>query len=420
MLISQLFTSNQSRMDTFLSLYSLNDLLDQLKLIGREKSTGQLILRMYGAQVQQWSLYFYLGRLIWAADQMHPVRRWYRQLVQHCPTLPIEPVSQPWNSSPHWYVATLARLLRQGKIRQQDGEAIITGHSLEILFDIFQRWSQIRHRSARRIMYRYVNQSPMESSLAAMPVESVWLQSMRDWQAWRQAGLVDYSPNQAPLLWKVEDLRQKLSPMAYQSLASRVDGRRTLRDVAVKSRQDLLLLTQSIIPHVHQGSIRLIAVEDLQASLQAVEKTSRRKDEGSVPMMASTNRPSSVSPQAARPLIIYIDDHPLHGKMMGSILAHLNYRFMHLQNPVQALLQVLEHRPNLIFLDLAMPIINGYELCAQIRRSAIFNHIPIIILSSNDGVVDRIQAKNAGASDFLAKPIRLNAVRTILQRHLDP
>ena len=65
-----------------------------------------------------------------------------------------------------------------------------------------------------------------------------------------------------------------------------------------------------------------------------------------------------------------------------------------------------------------MPVINGYELCAQIRRVEIFKDIPIIILSSNDGDVDRIQAKHAGASDFLAKPIRLKTVQAILQRHL--
>ncbi|MCG8367881.1 MAG: response regulator, partial [Pseudanabaenales cyanobacterium] len=84
----------------------------------------------------------------------------------------------------------------------------------------------------------------------------------------------------------------------------------------------------------------------------------------------------------------------------------------------QALMGLLEHRPTLIFLDLAMPIVNGYELCAQIRRVSTFKNTPIIIVSSNDGVVDRIQAKNVGASDFLAKPIRLKNVQAILQRHI--
>ena len=445
--ISQTFAPIQPLTESFKVLTSISDLSDQLRFVSQKKISGQLILKIQGAQVQQWSLYFYLGRLIWAADQMHPIRRWYRQLAQHCPTLAVEPVGQAGNSLQHWNDVALAKLVNQGKIRQQDGEAIVAGHVVEILFDIFQQWTQICNCSALQMTYRYVLQSEIDAILAVIPVDHAWLQSTRDWEAWRQAGLATYSPNQAPLLWKVEGLRQKLSPMAYQSLAALVDGCRTLRDLAVKSRQDLLLMTQSIIPYVQQGSIRLVTVGDLQSSLQALATPSLRQVSSPLPISSVRQASSSLSmnsvrqvsdslpissvrqasnslsisstpPPAIHPLIAHIDDHTLHAKMMGHILAHLNYRFIHLQDPVQALMGLLEHRPTLIFLDLAMPIVNGYELCAQIRRVSTFKNTPIIIVSSNDGVVDRIQAKNVGASDFLAKPIRLKNVQAILQRHI--
>lgn len=447
MTISQISTSIQPPTETFEVISSIDVLSDQLGFVSQKKITGQLILKIQGTRLHQWSLYFYLGQLIWATDQMHPIRRWYRQLALHCPRLASDPIGQTRNSSQPWNDAALARLVRRGKIRQQDGEAIVTGHMREILFDIFQQWTQIRSRPDLQMTYRYIHQSEVDLPFATTPVERVWLQSMSDWEVWRRAGLGNYSPNQAPLLWQVESLRQKLSPMAYQNLAALVDGRRTLRDLAVKSRQDLLLMTQSLIPHVHQGAIRLVAVEDLQSSFQSFATPPLKKASSSLPIrsvrpvsgylpsslirQASDSRPissvrdvssalslRSVSPRAPSPLVAHIDDHILHGKMMGHILAHLNYRFIHLQDPVNALMNLLEHKPNLIFLDLAMPIINGYELCAQIRRVSTFKDTPIIIVSSNDGVVDRIQAKNVGGSDFLAKPIRLKNVQTLLQRHI--
>lgn len=65
-----------------------------------------------------------------------------------------------------------------------------------------------------------------------------------------------------------------------------------------------------------------------------------------------------------------------------------------------------------------MPIANGYEICSQIRRVSALNHIPVIILTSNDGIVDRVRAKMVGSSGFLAKPIVTEKVLKILQKYL--
>ncbi|NES25026.1 MAG: response regulator, partial [Symploca sp. SIO3E6] len=79
---------------------------------------------------------------------------------------------------------------------------------------------------------------------------------------------------------------------------------------------------------------------------------------------------------------------------------------------------LLEHKPELIFLDLVMPIANGYEICAQIRRVSAFQEIPVIIITSSDGIVDRVRAKVVGSSGFLTKPIEQEKVLHILHRYL--
>jgi two-component system, chemotaxis family, response regulator PixG len=62
-------------------------------------------------------------------------------------------------------------------------------------------------------------------------------------------------------------------------------------------------------------------------------------------------------------------------------------------------------QPDLIFLDVVMPKVNGYDLCAQLRRYPEFAQTPIIFLTSSSGMVDRLRAKMVGSSDFLRKTV---------------
>ena len=103
---------------------------------------------------------------------------------------------------------------------------------------------------------------------------------------------------------------------------------------------------------------------------------------------------------------------------MGRIVTSLGYRFLYIEEPILSLPLLLKHEPSLIFLDLVMPIINGYEACAQIHRISKFQDIPIIILTSKDGFIDRVRAKLSGSTNFLAKPITLEKIQAILQKYL--
>ncbi|NJM00580.1 MAG: response regulator, partial [Synechococcaceae cyanobacterium SM2_3_2] len=77
-------------------------------------------------------------------------------------------------------------------------------------------------------------------------------------------------------------------------------------------------------------------------------------------------------------------------------------------------------KPVLIFLDLLMPHTNGYELCASLRRTTLFRDVPIIILTGQDGIVDRVRAKLVGASEFLSKPPDKARVESIIRKYLQP
>jgi two-component system, chemotaxis family, response regulator PixG len=96
----------------------------------------------------------------------------------------------------------------------------------------------------------------------------------------------------------------------------------------------------------------------------------------------------------------------------------LGYQYSNIPDPLQALPLLIEYKPKLIFLDLVMPIANGYEVCAQIRRISALKEIPVIIVTSNDGIADRVRARLVGASGFLGKPIQHKKVAKVIKKHL--
>jgi twitching motility two-component system response regulator PilG len=69
-----------------------------------------------------------------------------------------------------------------------------------------------------------------------------------------------------------------------------------------------------------------------------------------------------------------------------------------------ALAKVCDYHPDLIFCDILMPRLDGYQTCAIIKRNAQFANVPIVMLSSKDGVFDKARGRMVGAQDYLTKP----------------
>ncbi|HEY9652719.1 MAG TPA: response regulator, partial [Coleofasciculaceae cyanobacterium] len=259
-----------------------DELAKRIQACSQGKFTGRLDLLIQDAKGQQWSLYFHQGGLIWGTSDIHPNRRWYRQLTLHCPQLASKVHSplvltgttthhlatppQPFLESQYMDYDSLVELMRQGKILQEQMKKVIEGSIAEILFDIHQRWERLRYRSGLKLTYRPVTEDAVRSTLALIPVSPIWQRTVQDWEIWRQAGLVDCFPNRAPVIWKAEELQQHTSPVAYQNLSRLVDGHQTLRDLAVQLKQHLLPLTESLMPFVRKGLMGLLDVEDFQVS----------------------------------------------------------------------------------------------------------------------------------------------------------
>lgn len=407
---------------------TIAELSNQMQECASEKFTGWLDLQSEKTQGQQWRLYFCQGSLVWATSRMHPIRRWYRQLSWQCPQLVISQELNPPQLLPNY--DCLTKLVKQEKIRQQQLEAIVEGQITEIVFDIIQWGERLQYRSKDVLTYRKIPTNAIEIQLFTVSAERIWRHTLKFWEAWQRAGLEDCSPNQAPVILKTEELQKQTSQLVYRNLSALTDSNQTFRDLAAELNRNMLLLTQTLIPFIRKGLIGLTEVEDLSSSVKPFT-VSRLKQEsfstyrGHSPLMLSKQAIREVQQsitssllQPTGPLVACIDDSQMDSQTMSRILTEAGYRCICSQDPVHALPVLLENKPDLIFLDLVMPIVNGYEICAQIRRISVFKDIPVIILTGNDGVVDRIRAKIVGSSGFLTKPINSEKVLKFLKMHL--
>jgi twitching motility two-component system response regulator PilG len=70
----------------------------------------------------------------------------------------------------------------------------------------------------------------------------------------------------------------------------------------------------------------------------------------------------------------------------------------------EALPKIVDHRPDIIFLDIMMPRLDGYQTCSVIKSNAMFKNTPVVMLSSKDGVFDKARGKLVGSEQFVTKP----------------
>lgn len=117
--------------------------------------------------------------------------------------------------------------------------------------------------------------------------------------------------------------------------------------------------------------------------------------------------------------IACIDDSPTVLRAIHDFLDDKIFSVIMISDPVKALMQIIRNKPDLILLDVTMPNLDGYELCSLLRRHPDFKTIPIIMVTSNTGFIDRAKAKLVRASGYLTKPFNQSDLLKIIFKHLN-
>lgn len=128
--------------------------------------------------------------------------------------------------------------------------------------------------------------------------------------------------------------------------------------------------------------------------------------------------PGNSTPDATAPprrKVLVIDDSSTIRRTAEIFLSQAGYQVTLAEDGFEALAKVGDLHPDLVFCDILMPRLDGYQTCSLIKKSPRFHAIPVIMLSSRDGVFDRSRGRLVGAHDHLAKPFTREALLQAVQ-----
>jgi twitching motility two-component system response regulator PilG len=120
---------------------------------------------------------------------------------------------------------------------------------------------------------------------------------------------------------------------------------------------------------------------------------------------------------SAGPKVLVIDDSNTIRRSAEIFLRQGGYEVVLAEDGFDALSKVNDHDPQLIFCDILMPRLDGYQTCAIIKRNPRFTNVPVIMLSSKDGLFDKARGRMVGSEDYLTKPFTKEQLLRAVEQH---
>lgn len=147
-----------------------------------------------------------------------------------------------------------------------------------------------------------------------------------------------------------------------------------------------------------------------------MDQPARRQPER--PVLGQQINDQLAQPQGNQKILI-ADDSGIARKALSISLNRMGYQVIEAKDGFEALGQLQNERPNMLFLDLIMPGIDGYKVMDMIKKSKHLRDIPIIILTGRDGMMDKVKGKLSGCKEYLTKPVAEETLLRIVHKYLD-
>jgi two-component system, chemotaxis family, response regulator PixG len=370
---------------------SFKELIAQFKAIKYKSFSGNSIVRIDNAP--SWMFSFSGGRVVSVSGGIDAVNRWQRNLGIVCLDLPLD---------------RLVRTNVQGEIFLNSNTLAQQSVIAEVLFDIIQFSQCNSDRINFQLIPINISGNLANSNLPLLDIEPILSNAIKNWREWLSHGLAAYFPSQFP---RVNEL-VPTTENDLQHVIEMIDGNRSLRSLAIHHQQHLLDFTKSLMPLLKTESIVLAAQPKSIVNQIKNHQINNRVNKQVTAI--GTEEPQKLE----RLTIACIDDSVLIYRHLEDILTTNGYRSFGVQDPLKIIPSLIKNKPDFIFLDLLMPITNGYEVCEQIRKTPSLKNIPVVILTGKDGLIDRMRAKIVGADGFLSKPVQTKSVLKAIDKHL--
>jgi twitching motility two-component system response regulator PilG len=115
--------------------------------------------------------------------------------------------------------------------------------------------------------------------------------------------------------------------------------------------------------------------------------------------------------------VMVIDDSNTIRKTAEIFLRQAGAQVVLAEDGFDALAKINDHQPNVVFCDILMPRLDGYQTCALIKKNAKFASTPVIMLSSKDGLFDRARGRMVGSDEYLTKPFTKDGLLKTVAAH---
>ena len=344
----------------------------------------------YSAPCASWFVFFIQGRIIYTSDNSMHLRRLRDYLRRYDRESALDQIDAPPITTTHapeyghlWF------LLEHHLLSPKQCKSIVRGMVRETLFDLLGL-----HQGS----FIFETSSPLSPPLMNVEFSASVGHIMQQVQAWKQLHPHIQSPEQCPSIDDHhEALRNSLKPSTYQTLKRWTDTGISIRQLSRYLNRDILSVAKALYPYVRKGIVQL----------------------SPPPYPVVFHQPEKHIDQARRtPHVLCIDDGATYRQAVEIILQERGYEITAIGDPLQALSLAFRIKPDLILCDIAMPELNGYEVCAMLRKSTAFRQIPIVMLTGKDGFIDRVKARMVGANEYLTKPFSDQELIMVVERYL--
>lgn len=399
------------------------DIRSILQLIELGQRTGELFVEAYSAPVQNsggerythregkprlpgafWFVFFLNGQIAYAADSEGSLLRLRDYLRRYRADSALNNLAAPsiasTNAPEYGY---LWALLENHILTPAQGRSIIRSMVHETLFDLL---------SLHQGSFIFEISPALAPQLTTLEIDPLVTKIMKQVQEWKQFHPHIQSPNQWPVIADGSQLRAALPENAFKTLERQMDGKTSLRQLARYLNRDVLTVARAIYPYVQQGWVQLLMSPEEETAVGQNVRPQRMRDLSGTGVKPDT-------PSATKVLrVVCIDDDLAIGKTVEYILNQQGYEASAINDPIQALSLVFQLQPDLILCDIAMPQLEGYEICAMLRQSTAFRQTPIIMLTGKDGFIDRVRARMVGSTDYLTKPFGESELLMLLEKYI--
>jgi twitching motility two-component system response regulator PilG len=394
------------------------DIRSILQLIELGQRTGELFVEAYPSQSgggnasilslqdnrasgllteQYWFVFCLNGQIVYAADSDTSLSRLSDYLQRYRPETALTNLTTSSAiasiSAPEY--GYLWALLENHILTPAEGRNIIRCMVHETLFDLLSL-----HQGA----FIFEGGSALSPQLSSLEITPLLVKTMKQIQEWKQLHPLIQSPDQCPVIASETVLREILSRRTFNSLDRYTDGKTSIRQIARYLNRDILTVARAIYPHIQTGAIQLIYPSVGQ----------------SLPGKQLRSREFEWWQEARPPRIVCIDDGVTVRETVEHSLRQHGYEVTSIGNPLETFSLVFRLKPDLILCDITMPELDGYEICAMLRKSTAFREIPIIMLTGKHGFIDRVRAKMVGATDYLTKPFGESELLMLVEKYVGP